>query len=115
MIKPYAGIPGMRPPLLEEFGVQLVTYDLPGFGESDPHPDRNLNTSALDMLYLANSLGIREKFWIVGYSGGAIHAWAAVRYIPGDLVGNTPPPPQKKKKKKYPHCCITSKKNFEWL
>jgi pimeloyl-ACP methyl ester carboxylesterase len=94
MIKQYAGIPGMRPALLEEFGVQLVTYDLPGFGESDPHPDRNLNTSALDMLHLVNSLGVREKFWVGGYSDGAIHAWAAVRYIPDNLAGN---PPQTKK------------------
>ncbi|KAJ3699492.1 hypothetical protein LUZ61_003197 [Rhynchospora tenuis] len=82
-----AGIPGMSPTLLEEFGVQLVTYDLPGFGESDPHPERNLNTSALDMLHLANSLRISEKFWVVGYSGGAIHAWAAARYIPDNLAG----------------------------
>ncbi|EER95045.1 hypothetical protein BDA96_01G435300 [Sorghum bicolor] len=82
-----AGIPGISASLLEEFGVRLVTYDLPGFGESDPHLGRNLNSSALDMLYLANALNIPEKFWVVGYSGGGMHAWSALRYIPDRVAG----------------------------
>ncbi|XP_066348434.1 uncharacterized protein [Miscanthus floridulus] len=82
-----AGIPGISASLLEEFGVRLVTYDLPGFGESDPHLGRNLNSSALDMLYLANALNIPEKFWVVGYSGGGMHAWSALRYIPDRIAG----------------------------
>lgn len=82
-----SGIPGVKAPLLEEFGIRLVTYDLPGFGESDPHPNRNLESSALDMLYLANALGVNGKFWVVGHSGGSMHAWAALRYIPDRLAG----------------------------
>ncbi|XP_072998197.1 uncharacterized protein [Typha latifolia] len=82
-----AGVPGIRASLLEEFGVRLVTYDLPGFGESDPHPGRNLNSSAFDILHLMNGLGIMDKFWVVAYSGGSMHAWAAVRYIPDRLAG----------------------------
>lgn len=82
-----AGIPGIKAPLLEEFGVRLVAYDLPGFGESDPHPIRNLNSSALDMLYLANTVGVNDKFWVLGYSSGAMHAWAALRYIPDRIAG----------------------------
>lgn len=81
------GIPGIKAPLLEEFGVRLVAYDLPGFGESDPHPIRNLNSSALDMLYLANTVGVNDKFWVLGYSSGAMHAWAALRYIPDRIAG----------------------------
>ncbi|KAA8518794.1 hypothetical protein F0562_016432 [Nyssa sinensis] len=81
-----AGIPGVKELLLREFGVRLVTYDLPGFGESDPHPNRNLNSSALDMLYLANAVGI-SKFWVLGYSSGAMHAWAALKYIPNHIAG----------------------------
>ncbi|KAF8395228.1 hypothetical protein HHK36_019170 [Tetracentron sinense] len=80
------GIPGLKASLLEEFGVRLVTYDLPGFGESDPHPNRNLNSSALDMSYLANAVGVYDKFWVVGYSTGGMHAWAALRYIPDMLA-----------------------------
>ena len=81
------GIPGIKEPLLEEFGVRLVTYDLPGFGESDPHPIRNLNSSALEMLYLANAIGINDKFWVLGHSSGAMHTWAALRYIPDRIAG----------------------------
>ncbi|KAL5985766.1 hypothetical protein ACLOJK_027753 [Asimina triloba] len=82
-----AGVPGIKASLLEEFGVRLITYDLPGFGESDPHPKRNLNSSALDMSYLATAVGVKEKFWVVGYSTGAMHAWAALRYIPDRIAG----------------------------
>lgn len=81
------GIPGISAPLLEEFGVRLVAYDLPGFGESDPHPIRNLNSSALDMLSLAEAVGVKDKFWVLGYSSGAMHAWAALRYIPDRIAG----------------------------
>jgi pimeloyl-ACP methyl ester carboxylesterase len=65
----------------------LLTYDLPGFGESDPHPNRNLKSSAMDMLLLANAVGINDKFWVVGYSSGSMHAWAALRYIPYRVAG----------------------------
>ncbi|KAI4364275.1 hypothetical protein MLD38_020389 [Melastoma candidum] len=82
-----ASIPGAKESLLEEFGVRLISYDLPGFGESDPHPARNLNTSALDMLYLANALGVSEKFWVLCFSSGCIHAWAAINYIPYRVAG----------------------------
>ncbi|XP_047336176.1 uncharacterized protein LOC124939777 [Impatiens glandulifera] len=82
-----AGIPGVKASLLEEFGIHLVTYDLPGFGESDPHPKRNLSSSAQDMLFLANSLGIYDKFWVLGFSSGAMHAWAALNYIPDQIRG----------------------------
>lgn len=81
------GIPGIKMPLLEEFGIRLVTYDLPGFGESDPHPSRNLNTSALDMLHLANAVGVSNKFWVLAHSGGGMHAWAALKYIPNKVAG----------------------------
>jgi pimeloyl-ACP methyl ester carboxylesterase len=80
------GIPGVKDSLLEEFGIRLLTYDLPGFGESDPHPKRNLESSAIDMSFLADALGV-DKFWVIGYSSGSKHAWAALRYIPDRLAG----------------------------
>ncbi|XP_058199709.1 uncharacterized protein LOC131314847 [Rhododendron vialii] len=82
-----AGIPGLKASLLEEFGIRLVTYDLPGFGESDPHPNRNLQSSALDMLQLSYAVNVTEKFWVLGYSEGSMHAWAALRYIPDRVAG----------------------------
>ncbi|KAL9413057.1 hypothetical protein AB3S75_041682 [Citrus x aurantiifolia] len=82
-----AGIPGLKASLLEEFGIRLLTYDLPGFGESDPHPSRNLESSALDMFFFASSVGVNDKFWVLGYSSGGLHAWAALKYIPDRLAG----------------------------
>ncbi|KAG9138914.1 hypothetical protein Leryth_007554 [Lithospermum erythrorhizon] len=81
------GLASIKEPLLEEFGVRLVTYDLPGFGESDPHLDRNLSSSALDMLHLADAVGINDKFWVWGFSSGAIHAWSALKHIPDRIAG----------------------------
>ncbi|KAM7527891.1 hypothetical protein LguiB_031301 [Lonicera macranthoides] len=49
--------------LLQDFGVRLIIDDPPGFGESDPHPRRNLDSSTLDILR------------------GSMHAWAALKYI----------------------------------
>ncbi|KAM7280313.1 hypothetical protein ACFE04_007447 [Oxalis oulophora] len=83
----FAGVPGLKPSLLEEFGIRLLTYDLPGFGQSDPHPGRNLQSSASDMSCLAYSLGVKGKFWVLGYSTGSMHAWAALRYIPHRVAG----------------------------
>ncbi|XP_022943525.1 uncharacterized protein LOC111448274 [Cucurbita moschata] len=82
-----AGMPGLKTSLLEEFGIRLLTYDLPGFGESDPHPQRNLESSAMDMSFLANAVGVNDRFWVIGYSTGSMHAWAALRYIPDKLAG----------------------------
>lgn len=82
-----AGIPGLNVSLLEEFGVRLVTYDLPGFGESDPHPNRSLHSSAMDILHLAEAVEINDKFWVLGYSSGAMHAWASLKYIPSRIAG----------------------------
>lgn len=81
------GIPGIKLSLLAEFGVRLISYDLPGFGESDPHANRNLNTSALDMSHLADSVGVKGKFWVLGHSSGSLHAWAALKYIPDKVAG----------------------------
>ncbi|KAK3027344.1 hypothetical protein RJ639_041585 [Escallonia herrerae] len=80
------GIPGIKTSLLQEFGVRFITYDLPGFGDSDPHPNRNLESSIIDMLHLSYVVGVIDKFWVVGYSSGSMHAWAALRYIPDRLA-----------------------------
>lgn len=85
--KEMSGIPGIKESLLEEFGVRVISYDLPGFGESDPHTARNLNSSAVDMSQLADSVGVKGKFWVVGYLSGSLHAWAALKYIPDKISG----------------------------
>lgn len=82
-----AGVPGINLSLLEEYGVRMVSYDRPGYGESDPHPDRSLNSSAHDILHLADATGVKDKFWILAYSDGAMHAMAALNYIPERIAG----------------------------
>ncbi|KAK7393577.1 hypothetical protein VNO78_22135 [Psophocarpus tetragonolobus] len=82
-----AGLPGVKASLLEEYGIRLVTYDLPGFGESDPYPNRNLNSSAMDVLHLVNAVNISDKFWLLCHSSGCTHAWASLRYIPERIAG----------------------------
>lgn len=81
------GLPGIEESLLQEFGIHLLTYDLPGFGESDPHPSRNFNSSALDMFYLAEAVGVVSKFWVMSFSSASIHGWAALKYIPDRIAG----------------------------
>lgn len=83
------GLPGVKTSLLEEYGIRLITYDLPGFGESDPHPNRNLNSSAMDVLHLVNAVNVTDKFWLMCHSSGCIHAWAFLRYIPERIAGCT--------------------------
>ena len=81
------GVTRVKNALLEEFGIRLVTYDLPGFGESDPDPKRNLESSAMDILHLAYAVNVTEKLWVLGYSDGSKHAWAALNYIPDRISG----------------------------
>ncbi|KAG0605675.1 hypothetical protein M758_9G079000 [Ceratodon purpureus] len=82
-----AGIPGVSDRLLEKYEARVVAYDRPGIGQSDPHLKQNFNTSAQDMAYIADALGMGEKFWLMGYSGGGPYAWAALHYIPHRLAG----------------------------
>ncbi|KAF2289729.1 hypothetical protein GH714_038376 [Hevea brasiliensis] len=35
--------------IVEELGVYIVSFDRPGYGESDPHPKRTLKSFALDV------------------------------------------------------------------
>ncbi|KAG2403041.1 uncharacterized protein HKW66_Vig0246890 [Vigna angularis] len=80
-------LPGVKSSLLEEYGIRFITYDLPGFGESDPHPNRNLNSSAIDVLHLVNAINVSDKFWLLCHSTGCIHAWAFLRYVPERIAG----------------------------
>ncbi|CAM6081918.1 unnamed protein product [Calypogeia fissa] len=82
-----AGIPGISDSLLKEFGVRLIAYDRPGYGQSDPHLGRSYNSSAQDMADIADALGVEDKFWVAGFGSGGPHVWAAINYIPERLAG----------------------------
>jgi pimeloyl-ACP methyl ester carboxylesterase len=81
------GTPGSRktrhpdPHLYQRHGVQMIAYDRPGYGLSDPKPGRVVADAAADVATLTGALGL-ERFAVVGGSGGAPHALAC-----GALLG----------------------------
>uniref|UniRef100_A0A1S3YA51 AB hydrolase-1 domain-containing protein n=1 Tax=Nicotiana tabacum TaxID=4097 RepID=A0A1S3YA51_TOBAC len=72
---------------LEELGAYVVSFDRPGYGESDPDPERTIQTTALDMEELADQLGLGPKFYVMGFSMGGQSVWGCLKYIPNRLAG----------------------------
>ncbi|KVH99907.1 hypothetical protein Ccrd_021862 [Cynara cardunculus var. scolymus] len=50
--------------LIEDLGIYIVSFDRPGYGESDPDPNRTLKSLALDIEELADQLGLGSKFYV---------------------------------------------------
>jgi pimeloyl-ACP methyl ester carboxylesterase len=71
--------------ILAELGVRMITYDRPGYGESDPHPGRRVVDAAADVAAIADHLGI-ERFAVVGTSGGGPHALACSARLGGRVT-----------------------------
>ena len=61
--------------MLADLGLRMITYDRPGYGESDPQPGRRVVDAADDVAALAEHLEI-DRFAVVGTSGGGPHALA---------------------------------------
>ena len=68
--------------LLEELGAYIVSFDRPGYGESDPDPNRTPKSLALDVEQLADKLGLGPKFYVMGFSLGGQAVWGCLKYIP---------------------------------
>jgi len=66
---------------LRRLGVQLVTYDRPGYGLSDPHHGRSVADAAEDVRAIADHLGL-DRFAVIGRSGGGPHALACAALLP---------------------------------
>ncbi|WP_328794187.1 alpha/beta fold hydrolase [Herbidospora solisilvae] len=77
--------PAPRPSVLYRLGIRLITFDRPGYGESDRHPGRTIASGAADVAAIADRLGL-ERFAVVGRSGGAPHALACAALLPGRVV-----------------------------
>jgi pimeloyl-ACP methyl ester carboxylesterase len=81
------GTPGSRvgrhpdPNAYDEAGVRVITFDRPGYGESDPQPGRSVADVAADARALADELGL-ERFGVAGISGGGPHALACAALLP---------------------------------
>ncbi|WVZ67268.1 hypothetical protein U9M48_016373 [Paspalum notatum var. saurae] len=75
-------VPAASPALLRRLSVCLVSYDRPGYGESDPHPSQTPRTNALDVQDLADALALGDTFHVLGFSRGAQVVWACLAHIP---------------------------------
>ena len=70
-----------RSALLSWMGIRLITFDRPGYGDSDRLPGRRVVDGAADIAAVADALGLKE-FGVVGRSGGAPHAMACAALFP---------------------------------
>ncbi|KAL2326672.1 hypothetical protein Fmac_025730 [Flemingia macrophylla] len=75
--------------LLEELGAYIVSFDRPGYGESDPDSKRTVKSLALDVEELADMLGLGAKFYVMGLSMGGQAVWGCLNFIPHRLAGAT--------------------------
>ncbi|KAE8684839.1 germin-like protein subfamily 3 member 2-like [Hibiscus syriacus] len=75
--------------LVERLGVYIVSFDRPGYGESDPNPTKTVKSIALDIEELADQLRLGSKFYVIGFSMGGEVIWSCLKYIPHRLAGAT--------------------------
>ena len=59
----------------------LISYDRPGYGESERFEDRTVADAVGDVKQIADDLGI-DRFAVVGRSGGGPHALACAALLP---------------------------------
>lgn len=59
----------------------MVSYDRPGYGESDPNLKQTVKSRALDIEELADQLGLGSKFYVIGFSMGGEVVWSCLKYI----------------------------------
>jgi pimeloyl-ACP methyl ester carboxylesterase len=64
-----------------ERGAQILAYDRPGYGGSDPHPGHTVADGAADTAAIADALGL-DRFVVWGLSGGGPYALACAALLP---------------------------------
>jgi len=83
----FHGTPGSRlfhhpnSSIATDLGARLVAIDRPGFGGSDPDPERTLTDWPADVTAVADTLGIGE-FAVAGFSGGGPYVAACAAELP---------------------------------
>lgn len=81
------GSPGSRltghpvPGQLVEARIRLLSYDRPGYGESDRRPGRTVVDAVADVTALLDHLGL-DRVGVIGGSGGGPHALALAALAP---------------------------------
>ncbi|UOF91043.1 alpha/beta hydrolase [Fodinisporobacter ferrooxydans] len=88
----FHGTPGLRFHLFSHLAtkitqgnIRVIAPERPGYGLSDPKPDRTILDWAGDVQQLANHLRI-ERFSLVGISGGDPHAIACTYAMPHRVI-----------------------------
>ena len=86
----FHGAPGSRlfrppPDVVAAAGVRVITFDRPGYGGSDPQPDRRVTDAADDVRALLDHLGV-ERAALIGWSGGGPFAVATAHELPGRVA-----------------------------
>ncbi|MGJ6966309.1 alpha/beta fold hydrolase [Streptosporangium sp. G11] len=87
----FHGTPGSRigplprSGLLYRLGIRLITYDRPGYGESEANPGRTVASCAADVASIAEELDLK-RFAVVGRSGGGPHALACAALLPDNVT-----------------------------
>lgn len=90
----FHGTPGSRIAGLEEstlmknFDVRIITPERPGYGISDPLPNRKISDWAKDIKELADQLEI-QRFHVAGASGGGAYALACAIELPERVLSTT--------------------------
>ncbi|KAJ0088560.1 hypothetical protein Patl1_32491 [Pistacia atlantica] len=77
----------LYPEIIEDFGIYMVSFDRPGYGESDPNLKQTVKSIALDIEELADQLGLGSKVYVIGFSMGGEVVWSCLKYIPHRLAG----------------------------
>lgn len=68
--------------MVDEYGLYVVSFDRPGYGESDPNPNWSVKSIAQDVEELADQLELGSRFFVVGFSLGGALVWPSLKYIP---------------------------------
>ncbi|KAM0861285.1 hypothetical protein ACQ4PT_046015 [Festuca glaucescens] len=82
----YDALP-ISPEVAQELGIYLLSFDRPGYAESDPDPAPSEKSIALDIEELADNLKLGPKFHLIGFSMGGEIMWSCLKYIPHRLSG----------------------------
>ncbi len=77
---------GLKADILGSVGLRLIGVDKPGYGQSDPHYGRTLQSFVKDLEELADHLQL-QRFLVIGVSGGGPYSWATARYAPHRVQG----------------------------
>ena len=88
----FHGTPGSRigywtdePEIWKRFGLRLLSFDRPGYGDSTRLPGRSVADVVPDVVAIAEAFGLR-RFAISGGSGGGPHVLACAAHIPERIV-----------------------------